>query len=85
MMKNVSHRSYSPSPAVISAVRACKAIRKLADAVWPSDFLSECPANLESYHVDLLGEYGPTMRIFFFVKNEIEIVGRVAIIETYFE
>jgi len=78
--------SYSPSPDIILAVRACKYVQYLADVIIPSKCsLIKCPEDLESYHVDLLGEYGPTKRLVFFVRNELEIFGRLAIVQSHLE
>jgi len=41
----------------------------------------ECPDDHISFYADLLGDYGPSCRLVFFVREEQDIMGRIAIVE----
>lgn len=72
-----------PSKEIIDSIRNCVGIMTLADFIYPGKYTSpiSCPDGLTPYYVDLLAEYGPSCRIVFLVRNEQEILGRIAIVE----
>lgn len=66
------------SDLVTRLVRECRGISYFADRLSPPDSEGNGACG---YYVDMIGDYGPTYRLFFNVRDENEIVGLISIVE----
>lgn len=51
----------------------------MADLIYPNYNNVPMSSVDQIFYVDVLGDYGPTQRLFFFVREEEEILSRIAI------